>query len=124
MAWSQMEQQQHRMMQQQRKHQGLGLQLPYDGPLSHGGHPHFDIPPVASEASTEPGYGDEFEGMVGNQAEKAVVERKNDPSSLPPIKMKGSTRKRYGTCVSEGAVTRDLSTHVEEMANKTLILDP
>eukprot|EP00563_Minutocellus_polymorphus_P006454 CAMPEP_0181031374 /NCGR_PEP_ID=MMETSP1070-20121207/6199_1 /TAXON_ID=265543 /ORGANISM="Minutocellus polymorphus, Strain NH13" /LENGTH=682 /DNA_ID=CAMNT_0023108749 /DNA_START=15 /DNA_END=2064 /DNA_ORIENTATION=- len=83
-----MEQQMH---QQQRRQQGLGLQLPYDAPPSHGGHPHFDIPPVASEASTEPGYGDEFEGIVGDQAKK-TAERNNDPSSMPPIKMKGKAR--------------------------------
>ena len=111
MMEQQMEQQQHRMMQQQRKHQGLGLQLPYDGPLSHGGHPHFDIPPVTSEASTEPGYGDEFEGMVGNQAEKAVVERNNDPSSIPPIKMKGKSRSNQSreTVMTTPTSSEDLS---------------
>ena len=111
MMEQQMHQQQQRMIQQQRKHQGLGLQLPYDGPLSHGGHPHFDIPPVASEASTEPGYGDEFEGMVGNQAGKAVVERKNDPSSIPPIKMKGKSRSNHSreTVMTTPISSEDLS---------------
>ena len=79
------------MLQQQRREQGLGLQLPYDAPPHHrGGHPHFDIPPVASEASTEPGYGDEFEGIEGDQPER-TLERNNAPTSMQPIKMKGKS---------------------------------
>jgi len=83
-------QQQQLKLQEQRRQQGLGLQLPYDAP-PRSGHPHFDIPPVASEASTEPGYGDEFEGVVGDQPEK-TAEQNNNPSSMKPIKMKGKSR--------------------------------
>ena len=90
-----MEQQMHQqqlMLQQQRREQGLGLQLPYDAPPPHhrGGHPHFDIPPVASQASTEPGYGDEFEGIVDDRPEK-TLQRNNVPASMEPIKMKGKS---------------------------------
>ena len=90
-----MEQQMHQqqlMLQQQRREQGLGLQLPFDAPPPHhrGGHPHFDIPPVASQASTEPGYGDEFEGIVDDRPEK-TLQRNNVPASMEPIKMKGKS---------------------------------
>jgi hypothetical protein len=66
---------------------------------------------VASEASTEPGYGDEFEDLVGNQAGKATVERKNDPSSIPPIKMKGKSRSNHSreTVMTTPISSEDLS---------------
>lgn len=109
-----MEQQMHQkqlMLQQQRREQGLGLQLPYEAPPHHrGGHPHFDIPPVASEASTEPGYGDEFEGIVGDQP-KQTLERNNAPTSMQPIKMKGkshSSRSRE-TAITTSVTSEDSS---------------
>lgn len=110
-----MEQQMHQeqlMLQQQRREQGLGLQLPYDAPPHHrgGGHPHFDIPPMLSEASTEPGYGDEFEGVVGDQPEKSS-ERNNVPTLMQPIKIKGkshSSRSRE-TAMTNPVSSEDLS---------------
>ena len=60
----QMMQQQQQEQLQQHQHQPPQQRPAYGGRAP---HPHFAIQPITSEASTEPGYGDEFEGILTNQ---------------------------------------------------------
>jgi len=84
----QMMQQQHQLQQYQLSQQ----RSPYGGRAP---HPHFAIQPITSEASTEPGYGDEFEGILTNQ--ENVMDECRGPSprrtagKMSPIPIDGKT---------------------------------